>query len=840
MPGATVLLYADSLLTPPMKGYAITSKDGSYRISPKIGGDMWVQAKCLGYKDSKVKAKVKPETTDIVMEHDERTLSEIVVKGTYTGIKMVGDTVMFDTDHFRNGFEGSVSDILEKLPGVSVSEGGNVSYGGKAIDKLLIDGRDLFTRESDGLVIMNMPADVVAGAEIIKNYKDGTPGTGFGRDNNIALNIKTKGIGRLSGYADANGGYKDKYNAKSFTLGMGDRLSLTAILSGNNIGTPVFSLNDYLNHLVSSGNVSATGQNSIKISGSEALLLYRPDNLCKDMNNIASLNAKYKPSDRLEMAGSVLFDYSDTHSRTDRDETYLSGDTLVSSVSQTGNRGNFLTAKLSADWRPTDNTQLRWDVKADMTNIDIYTAANNNGTGGTTYDMTTKNDGHGIESNVSLNVSLGKGLFFVNGKFAWNDDKDCAILTTNKKLLPVDYGAADNGGNDFYIGQDLTTRSLEISSEVGYGRNLLSWVNLNASVSQRHESNTLRLTSKQIVGGKDKMQTDEYSANIFARNTKGALKVNVGASVTMERSCITDRRSKNRVKVYPTLGLGYDFSNAHSLSLSLSRTKKYTGIDKMSGLTMVGSYNEMTTASPIDTQFQTGTSLSLNYNNFNTVSQTYLVVSASMQRQDHALIPIVSQDGTTSTVTYVYGGHADNAYVTANLEKRLSAIPLSIKINLLANYVESPSVLNGTDNTSTLKSLKVGTVAASNFRSMFNGEVSFGYSRSVNDIASSQIKTDISDINAGCKLFVKSGRMKFTASLLYSRSKTGTYRYEVYDLGFDAEYKMKHLTLKLSGKNLLNLDGNGWINTLVTPYYSAIERYNRMPGCLMAGLKWTY
>ena len=31
--GATVLLYSDSLLTPPMKGYAITRKDGSYSIS---------------------------------------------------------------------------------------------------------------------------------------------------------------------------------------------------------------------------------------------------------------------------------------------------------------------------------------------------------------------------------------------------------------------------------------------------------------------------------------------------------------------------------------------------------------------------------------------------------------------------------------------------------------------------------------------------------------------------------------------------------------------------------------------------------------------------------------
>lgn len=437
-------------------------------------------------------------------------------------------------------------------------------------------------------------------------------------------------------------------------------------------------------------------------------------------------------------------------------------------------------------------------------------------------------------------MSAGKGLLFVNGNFAWNDDKDRSMLTTNRRLLPVDYGTANNGGNDFYISQHRTTRRLSIGSEAGYSLNLMKCVSLNASVSQQHEQNTLRLTSEQTAGGEDKIQTDEYSANIFARNTKGALKVNAGASVTVERSSITGRQSENRIKVYPSLSLSYDFSNAHSLSLSLSRTKNRTETAKMSALTLIDSYNEMTAASAIDTPFQTGTSLSLNYNNYNTASQTYLTVYANMQRQDHALTPVVSQEGTTSTVAYAYGSHADNIYAMANLEKRLSAIPLSIKINLTANYVESPSVLNGMDNTSTLKSLKAKAVVASNFRSMFNGEVSLAYSRRISDIASSSIKTDISGIDAGGKLYVKSGRLKFTASMAYSHSKTDTYRYDIYDVGLSAEYKIRRLTLKLSAENVLNLDSNSWINTLVTPYYSAIERYNRMPGCLMAGLKWTY
>ncbi|MDD7318105.1 MAG: carboxypeptidase-like regulatory domain-containing protein [Prevotella sp.] len=197
--GASVLLYNDSLLTPPMLAYGTTQQDGTFRIDTKKDKQpYWLVVRSIGYKDYKREVTSGGDDCDIVLSEDNTMLSEVVVKGFYSGVKISGDTIKFDTKHFSNGFENSVSDLLKSLPGVSVGDDGSVSYGGDAINKLLIDGKDLLTKDACGYVLKNMAADLVNGAEIIKNYKEGNIGDRFSQKDLLALNIKTKGIGKIS------------------------------------------------------------------------------------------------------------------------------------------------------------------------------------------------------------------------------------------------------------------------------------------------------------------------------------------------------------------------------------------------------------------------------------------------------------------------------------------------------------------------------------------------------------------------------------------------------------------------------------------------------------------
>ena len=109
---ATVLAYADSLLTPPMKGYAVTGGDGGFSLT--VDGEAWLQVKSLGYADCVRRVAAGESGVDVRLKADGKTLAELVVKGSYSGVKVSGDTVRFDTDHFKTGAEDNIADVTSR------------------------------------------------------------------------------------------------------------------------------------------------------------------------------------------------------------------------------------------------------------------------------------------------------------------------------------------------------------------------------------------------------------------------------------------------------------------------------------------------------------------------------------------------------------------------------------------------------------------------------------------------------------------------------------------------------------------------------------------------------
>ncbi len=119
-----VMLYPDSLAKQPMESYAVTDSKGLFHLSPAPTEPAWFQVKCLGYEDSILKYVPSQSQYLITLQSKMQELDEVVVKGNYSGIKTRGDSVIFDVNHFKNGVEENVSDVLRRLPGMEVSETG--------------------------------------------------------------------------------------------------------------------------------------------------------------------------------------------------------------------------------------------------------------------------------------------------------------------------------------------------------------------------------------------------------------------------------------------------------------------------------------------------------------------------------------------------------------------------------------------------------------------------------------------------------------------------------------------------------------------------------------------
>ncbi len=270
VPYATVILSADSTAKT-MKAYAISDDEGRFAIAEGAEDGDWLVVRCLGFEELKHQLHADRNLSLQLTEVSE-TIGEVVVKGKYSGMKFSNDTVLLDTKYYTTGNEQNVGEVLRKIPGMDVSATGKVSFGGRNIDKILVDGKDLLSG-SGNVAISTLPPDFMAGAEVLTNYKTNSITDDLKSEETLALNIKSAKKQRINGNIDVAAGYKDKFQAKSSLLYLGEKGSLSSILSGNNTGAPVFSIEDYISSIVGLDNVLGQKSSTMRLTPDESRML---------------------------------------------------------------------------------------------------------------------------------------------------------------------------------------------------------------------------------------------------------------------------------------------------------------------------------------------------------------------------------------------------------------------------------------------------------------------------------------------------------------------------------------------------------------------------------------
>lgn len=81
--------------------------------------------------------------------------------------------------------------MLKNIPGVEVSSDGGIKVNGKAIDKLLIEGDDLFD-DRYRLLSKNLDVDVVKDVQILNNFEDNPVIKNFQESEKVALNLRLR------------------------------------------------------------------------------------------------------------------------------------------------------------------------------------------------------------------------------------------------------------------------------------------------------------------------------------------------------------------------------------------------------------------------------------------------------------------------------------------------------------------------------------------------------------------------------------------------------------------------------------------------------------------------
>ncbi len=220
----------------PING-AIADSKGNFVIDNVVGGNYKLVAEFLGYKTHTLLnlavSKDNPliETKDVVLTSKATTLQNISVSVQGKLIENKIDKLVFNAERDLTSQVGVATDLLKKVPQVSVDVDGNVELAGSSSIRFLINGKPSSAFGSNITdVLQSIPASQIKSIEVITNPGAKYDAQGLGGIINIIL--KKNNSQGANGNLSLTGGTRMENGSFNFTARKG-KFGMNAFISGN-------------------------------------------------------------------------------------------------------------------------------------------------------------------------------------------------------------------------------------------------------------------------------------------------------------------------------------------------------------------------------------------------------------------------------------------------------------------------------------------------------------------------------------------------------------------------------------------------------------------------------
>lgn len=215
---ANVVLVAKS----DQKQYAnYTEENGTFSIENVPPGAYTLHVYYVGFKGFQKEINIDMQTThlgDVALVSEGTTLKEVVVTDFRKVIEQRPDGINYNVENDKSAQGSSATDVLRKVPMVTVDMEGNVSLRGSSNIKVLIDGKPsdlLASSVKDAL--RQIPADNIKSIEVLTS--PGAKYDGEGASGVINIITKKKVIGGFSGTVFAGPSYNFDQNLMNGHVG---------------------------------------------------------------------------------------------------------------------------------------------------------------------------------------------------------------------------------------------------------------------------------------------------------------------------------------------------------------------------------------------------------------------------------------------------------------------------------------------------------------------------------------------------------------------------------------------------------------------------------------------
>lgn len=823
-----------------------TSSDsiGYFAFQGLQPGNYVVKVNAEDYKEKSKKIMLfrnKTMTVDFVLDSSVIQLKEVDVVGQ--GIIVNGDTTKIITRRYTTGQEQTLGDVLEVLPGVKVDkENSTISVNGKNVSRILMEKQDLF-QGNNSVPLNNVPGQDITSIDVIDNYSDYNILEGFKTSNEtvISVNLKKNRKNRLSGQADMQYGFDNKYIIKDYSLMIKKKMMLSTIVSANNTGKALMTNKDLVginggyNELLSGDDP----QEKIKkiVSENTSLIGDRED-AYKRNNSIVSLNSVIMPSSKLKILWNCLVGLDHYKMNRTTSYSYLYVPLKYDVYSFSENDSKNLNSNVKISFMPSKSFNIFYTGKI------VWMQSNTDDRGRINSYFVNSSDNRNInfENTIlaikkigkrnTLNISASCNVIRKKSEYFFSSDS--SFYYGYKNLDDTyDYDnmmKSQNGGAECFV---LCRINDNYYTRIGL-RSVVEEESLLTSLEQNSENTDFN--------NNDYIRHYDNGLDIQFRRDRGKLQFAAKAKMAylkFETNVSRNLSRMGKLILAPSFDIKYSFNNFHAISLTYKDIINTHGINNLLSNMAIDNYRHIY-GSSVNSTFGYNHSANLihslmkplyGFTLINVISYTY---SADDLTNNYLLNSIIRE----SQFMAISSG-SNSLMITSSIDKKFRRIPLDMMVNLGYNHAYNPYFMEQNIIRSKSNLYRVYGSISTFYKKGFNIKLTGQYSHI--DMKGDNRKSSVESRN-------------YSAQVSYTFNKFYTYiqsRYrnvsiegscnDNFYFDFSVRYNVsKALALNISGKDIMHVKSNTFTDATLNSYYSAISNIRYMPGYVLFGLSIQY
>lgn len=230
--------------------YTLTTKGGTFALHNLPSGmPLKLVVSFVSYQNYREAFMLgKGETHDfgsIKLSSKIASLNEVKITADAPPVVVKKDTIEFSAEAFKTPPNAVVEELLRRLPGVEVDMDGTITYNGKTVSKLFVDGKRFFANDPR-IASKNLDAALIAKVQVYDDRENDPDHLIPDSKVEKILNLKLKAAIKKSTFGKLHGGAgtRDRWDAGLLYNQMRDTLQVSLIVVGNNLNRTGFNSSD--------------------------------------------------------------------------------------------------------------------------------------------------------------------------------------------------------------------------------------------------------------------------------------------------------------------------------------------------------------------------------------------------------------------------------------------------------------------------------------------------------------------------------------------------------------------------------------------------------------------